>query len=118
MGNLVKEEASNKSQQSYDFEEVSNSQEFRGLMRAKKGFLVPLTIMFLSLYFLLPILTSYTTILNKPAIGSISWTWVYSIGLFIMTWILCMVYVKKAGQYDQTAQEIIQKYGKQGDQNI
>lgn len=119
MGNLVQKEASNKDhQQNYDFEKVSNSQEFRGLMKAKKRFLIPLTIMFLSLYFLLPILTSYTTILNKPAIGSISWTWIYSIGLFIMTWILCMVYVKKAGQYDQTAQEIIQKYEKQGDQNV
>ena len=118
MENVVKGDASTTEIQNYDFEKMASSQDFRYLMKSKKKFLIPVTILFLTLYFLLPILTSYTNILNKPAIGSISWTWIYSIGLFVMTWVLCMVYVKKAGRYDQAAQQIIEKNENQGDQNV
>lgn len=118
MGHFAKDEMKQQDQQKYDFEKIASSGEFSQLMKMKKKFLVPLTILFLSLYFLLPILTSYTTILNKPAIGSISWTWVYSIGLFIMTWTLCMVYVKKAAQFDNMANQIIEKHQNRGDQNL
>jgi uncharacterized membrane protein (DUF485 family) len=99
----------------YDYERIAESPEFKHLLNTKKRFLIPSTILFLSLYILLPILTSYTTILNKPAIGAISWTWVYSIGLFIMTWTMCMIYVRKAAKYDAMADEIIEK---QGEQNL
>lgn len=115
---LAQGDGSKKEQHDYDFEKMASSPEFRELMMAKKRFLVPLTVLFLALYFLLPILTSYSTILNKPAIGAISWTWIYSIGLFIMTWFLCMFYVKKAGQFDQKAMLIIKKYENQGDQHV
>jgi uncharacterized membrane protein (DUF485 family) len=111
-------EIRNNSTRAYDFETIANSQEFKQLMSKKKKFLIPLTGLFLSLYFLLPILTSYTTILNQPAIGSISWTWVYSLGLFIMTWVLCMVYVKKAAQFDKQAQQLMEKYQREGEQNV
>lgn len=115
MGNLAKEGVSQQSK--YDFEKIANSPEFKQLMKAKKKFLVPVSIVFLALYFLLPILTSYSTILNTPAIGSISWTWVYSLGLFIMTWVLCMVYVKRAARYDKMAQDLIEQYN-QGDKSL
>jgi uncharacterized membrane protein (DUF485 family) len=99
----------------YDYEEVANSQEFNNLMKKKKKFLIPLTLFFLVFYFTLPILTSYTTILNKPAIGSITWTWVYAFAQFIMTWVLCMIYVRKAGQFDKIANDIIENNQMQGD---
>ncbi|WP_428911272.1 DUF485 domain-containing protein [Niallia sp. Krafla_26] len=118
MEHLAKEDVRKKEEHNFDFEKIASSPEFGKLMESKRKFLVPLTGLFLALYFLLPILTSYTTILNKPAIGSVSWTWVYSLGLFIMTWVLCMIYVKKAGQYDQSAKQIIEKYGNEGDHNV
>ncbi|WP_071393788.1 DUF485 domain-containing protein [Bacillus tuaregi] len=115
MDNLAKEGVTQ--QNKYDFEKIASTPEFKDLMKAKKKFLVPVSIVFLALYFTLPILTSYSTILNRPAIGSISWTWVYSFGLFVMTWVLCMVYVKRAARYDKMAQNIIEKYS-QGDQSL
>lgn len=115
MENYAKNEAVQPKRSNYDFEEIASSPDFKHLLQTKKKFLIPSTIIFLSLYFLLPILTSYTEILNQAAIGSISWTWAYSIGLFIMTWALCMIYAKKAAKFDEVAEEIIQK---QGEQNI
>src|SRR5690625_7111869 len=47
-----------------DYEQVIESSKFKALMKEKKKFTIPLTIFFLVFYFMLPILTSYSTILN------------------------------------------------------
>ena len=54
-------------------------------------------------------MTSFTTVLDGKAFGDITWVWIYSIGLFVMTWVLCMTYVKKAASFDEDAQKIIEK---------
>ncbi|KAB2333439.1 DUF485 domain-containing protein [Bacillus mesophilum] len=116
MENTAKELQNNEEQINYD--QIANSSEFKQLIKQKKKFLVPMTIFFLVFYFTLPILTSYTTILNQPAIGSITWTWVYAFAQFIMTWALCMIYVRKAAGFDQKADEIVDQYTGKGDQTI
>ncbi len=88
---------------------ISESQEFKALKKRKVKFIVPITIFFLLFYISLPILTSYTTILNKPAIGDITWVWIFALSQFIMTWVLCMVYVSKANSFDKDVDEIIAK---------
>ncbi len=100
---------------SYDFEKIAESQDFKSLMESKKKFLIPITVFFLVFYFMLPILTSFTTILNRPAIGSITWTWVYAFAQFVMTWILCIIYVKKAGKFDHLAEQIIENEENHGE---
>lgn len=66
---------------------------------------------------MLPILTSYTTILNKSAIGSITWTWVYVFAQFIMTWALCMIYVRRSIKFDELAAEIVEENMRKGAEN-
>lgn len=78
-----------------NFVQVTESKSFKKLMHDRKKFIVPLTIFFMVFYFLLPVLTSYTTFLNTPVIGDISWVWLFALAQFIMTWVLCTVYVKK-----------------------
>lgn len=90
-----------------DFEEVVNSKQFKQLMHDRKKFILPYTIFFLVFYFLLPIFTSYTTFLNTPAFGEISWVWIFAFAQFAMTFILCTVYVKKAGSFDKQADQIV-----------
>lgn len=90
-----------------DYEKIAASPEFKSLVRKKNRFLLPVTVFFLLFYFLLPLLTSFSTVLNKPAIGDISWVWVFALSQFIMTWTLCMIYVKKANQYDKEADSIL-----------
>ncbi|RCK13126.1 DUF485 domain-containing protein [Bacillus licheniformis] len=76
------------------------------LLREITCFIVPMTIFFLLFYFLLPVMTSYFTFLNQPAVGAITWAWVFAIAQFVMTWTLCIVYTKKAGQFDQIANQV------------
>ena len=90
-----------------DYVKVVESKQFKSLMKDKKKFIVPMTIFFLTFYFLLPIFTSYTTFLNKPFYGDISWVWVFAFAQFIITWVLCIIYVKKAAGFDKKAEEII-----------
>jgi len=92
-----------------NYERIAESPEFRSLKSKKRKFILPVAIFFLICYITLPILTSYTTILNTNAFGDVAWVWVYSILLFIMTWTLCMIYVRKANSYDREADEIFQK---------
>ncbi|AYV65600.1 MULTISPECIES: DUF485 domain-containing protein [Niallia] len=115
MSNLAKD--AKKQSPPYDFVQIANSSKFKQLMSQKKKFLIPLTVFFLLFYFMLPILTSYTTILNKPAIGSITWTWVYAFAQFIMTWVLSMIYVRKAMKFDELAADIVEENQMEGANN-
>ncbi|SLK36272.1 integral membrane protein [Mycobacteroides abscessus subsp. abscessus] len=112
MSNLAKD--ANKQSEPYEFVQIANSSKFKQLMSQKKKFLIPLTVFFLLFYFMLPILTSYTTILNKPAIGPITWTWVYAFAQFIMTWALCMIYVRRAMKFDELAAQIVEEAKQEG----
>ena len=92
-----------------DYEKIQSSPQFKQFLTKKKKFIVPLTAFFLIFYFLLPIFTSYTTFLNTPAIGSISWVWIFAFAQFVMVWVLCSIYVKKAATFDKEAEQIIQE---------
>jgi uncharacterized membrane protein (DUF485 family) len=93
------------------YAEVWQSAGFKALISRKKRFIVPMTVFFLVFYFALPILTSYSTVLNKPAVGPISWAWVFAFAQFIMTWALCIIYSKKSSQFDRMVDEIKKDMG-------
>ncbi|WP_080872075.1 DUF485 domain-containing protein [Oceanobacillus timonensis] len=99
-----------------DYVQVTESRSFKKLMHDRKKFIIPLTIFFLVFYFLLPVLTSYTTFLNTPAIGDISWVWLFALAQFIMTWVLCTVYVRKAASFDKQADKIIREIEEGGEE--
>ncbi|MBM4763613.1 DUF485 domain-containing protein [Bacillus sp. B15-48] len=93
-----------------DYVKVQSSPEFKEFLGRKRTFLVPMTVFFMIFYFLLPIMTSYTTILNTPAIGDISWVWVFAFAQFVMVWALSAIYVKKAATFDLEAEQILNKH--------
>lgn len=93
-----------------DYDKIASQQSFKELSKKKNSFLWSITFIFLALYMLLPILTSYTDILHQKAIGDITWVWLYAAGLFIMTWGLAHFYVAKANKYDKEAKAIISEY--------
>ncbi|MBE1445068.1 DUF485 domain-containing protein [Paenibacillus sp. OAS669] len=89
-----------------DYSRIANSPRFKALIARKKRFLVPMSIFFFAYYFALPLLTSYSKVLNAPAFGSVSWAWVFAFSQFIMTWALCIAYSRKSSQYDAMIEEI------------
>jgi len=97
-----------------DFVRVAESGRYKAFMSKKKKFIVPLTVFFLVFYFALPIMTSYSNVLNKPFVGDISWAWVFAFAQFIMTWVLCTMYAKKSASFDDDANTIIEEEIKKG----
>lgn len=79
---------------------LENTSAFQELVKSKKAFIIPATIFFMVFYFGLPILTGFTTILNAPAIGPMSWAYVYAFAQFAMTWTLLHLYVSRANRWD------------------
>ncbi|HWL25825.1 MAG TPA: DUF485 domain-containing protein [Ureibacillus sp.] len=97
-------------QKTIDYDKIAGMESFKKLTKKKNKFLWTLTAIFLVLYMLLPVLTSYTTVLHQKAIGDVTWVWIYSAGLFIMTWSLAHFYVSRANQYDKDAKAVIDEY--------
>ena len=87
---------------------IVQSADFQKLLHVKKRFIIPMTLFFMIFYFVLPLLTSYSTVLNTSFYGSITWAWVFAFAQFIMTWALCMIYSKKAGEFDRLTDRILQ----------
>ncbi|RAK23079.1 uncharacterized membrane protein (DUF485 family) [Anoxybacillus vitaminiphilus] len=102
-------------QTSLDYTKIVQSASFQHLMKAKRNFIFPFTLFFLAFYFTLPILTSYSKVLNNPAIGSISWAWIFAFAQFIMTWTLCSLYSKRAAKFDELVEKIKQEVSKGGE---
>ncbi|MFD0693751.1 DUF485 domain-containing protein [Paenibacillus sp. GCM10027628] len=95
-----------KKAKSQSYSDIVKSAQFQTLLKKKRQFIVPWTVFFLAFYFLLPILTSYTKFLNHAAIGPVSWAWVFAFAQFIMTWVLCTLYQKKAKKFDELVASI------------
>lgn len=95
-----------------DYTAIVQSSSFQQLLKEKRNFLLPFTLFFLAFYFTLPILTAYSSVLNNPAVGSISWAWLFAFAQFIMTWSLCIIYTKRAAKFDEIVEEIKSKYGR------
>jgi uncharacterized membrane protein (DUF485 family) len=89
-----------------DYQAIAHSSEFKTLMSSKRKFILGWSLFFLAFYFTLPVLTAYSNLLNQPAVGSISWAWILAFLQFIMTWVLCAVYAKKALKFDHAVNKI------------
>lgn len=96
-----------RSEHAIDYTEIAQSMEFKELLQAKRKFIVPMSLFFFCFYILLPILTSYSEVLNTPAVGAITWAWIFAFAQFVMTWSLCIIYTKKAESFDRISEKIL-----------
>ena len=92
-----------------DYDAIVKMDSFNQLVQKKNGFLFTTTFLFLVAYALLPIL-AFTDALQAKAVGQITWVWIYSLSLFLMTIILCTLYVKRAQKFDKAAAAVIAEY--------
>lgn len=106
---LGKSSKKNQVKPGLDYEKIINTPEFKSLVKRKRIFSTPYIIFFFIAYFTLPILTGYTTILENRAIGWMTWTWVYSLSMFVMVWVFTSIYMKKAKSFDIDVEEILKK---------
>lgn len=92
-----------------NYAKIAQSKAFKELLAVKKRFIISTTFFFISFALLLPILAFYTDILTRPAIGAISWAWVFAFAQFVMTWSVCYLYTRKAALFDELEQQVLQR---------
>ena len=91
-----------------DWDSISESLEFKELLKAKARFIVPATIFFIIYFFALPILVGYAPDLMRiRVIGSINLAYLFALSQFFMAWVIALLYVRAAARHDRMAREII-----------
>ena len=79
---------------------------YQQLVAQRNAFTLTMTVTFLVLYFLLPVLAGY----NKPlmaqkVLGNVTFGYLLAFAEFIMGWVMAYIYVVKARTFDRLAQE-------------
>ncbi|MDN5696752.1 MAG: DUF485 domain-containing protein [Rubrobacter sp.] len=99
--------------------EVERSAAFEELMSRKRAFIVPSVAFIIAIFMGLPILASFTTILDGIVVGVVSWAYVYAFALFALAIVFCHIYVAKANRFDELAgqakQEALHRDSREGE---
>jgi uncharacterized membrane protein (DUF485 family) len=83
---------------------------FRGLLRAKRIFIVPATMFFVAYYFALPILVGYwPDAMSRHVLGPFNAAYLFALSQFVMAWTLMALYVRRARRFDDVSAEIVKR---------
>lgn len=76
------------------------------LLAARNSFTVTMTVTFLALYLLLPLLAGYNRpLMATKVMGNITFGYVLAFLEFVMGWVMAWIYVVKAREFDRLAEE-------------
>ncbi|MEQ1862095.1 MAG: DUF485 domain-containing protein [Chthoniobacteraceae bacterium] len=95
----------------YDWSAIAAHPEFAALKRAKLRFIIPGTIFFLLFYMSLPVLVGFFPALMKTAVwGKVNIAYIFALSQFVMTWVVCALYVRAAKRWDRMNAELLAKF--------
>jgi uncharacterized membrane protein (DUF485 family) len=95
-----------------NWDAIAADPDFKKLLKAKVGFILPMTIFFLVYYFALPVLVGWFPALMKTRIGSVNYAYLFAFSQFFMAWIVAALYVSKAAGWDKAAAAVLAKFKK------
>lgn len=96
------------------WDRVSEMDEFRLLLLAKIGFVVPATIFFIVYYFALPVLVGYAPNFMSKRIGPVNLAYLFALSQFFMAWALAALYVQSAKTFDKYGKHIMEHLTREG----
>ncbi len=97
------------------WDRVSEMDEFRLLLLAKIGFVVPATIFFVVYYFALPILVGYApAFMSRKVWGQVNLAYLFALSQFFMAWAIAALYVNAAQKFDMYGRHIMEHLRREG----
>ena len=100
--------------ESHDWAALERLPEFRDLVRAKRAFIVPATVFFVTYYFALPALVGYwPEMMSTTVAGRINLAYVFALSQFVMAWTLMALYVRRARRFDAQAEALLRRISEQ-----
>src|SRR3984893_13260520 len=89
---------------------VTQTPEFRSMVKAKLRFIIPAVIFFIVYYFALPVLVGYAPdLMSKKVLGVVNIAYVFALSQFFMAWIIAALYLRAASRFDEMEHRVIQK---------
>ena len=93
-----------------EWEAIERDEQFRALVRAKRGFIFPATVFFIVYYFALPVLVGYwPEAMSRDVIGEVNVAYLFALSQFVMAWIIMAMYVRRAKVFDGMVARLIAK---------
>jgi uncharacterized membrane protein (DUF485 family) len=90
------------------WEKIAQHPGFAELKRAKLRFIIPATIFFMVYYMALPVLVGFfPELMKKPVWGAVNWAYLFALSQFVMTWVICGLYVRAARRWDKMNAELL-----------
>ncbi|UBV42983.1 DUF485 domain-containing protein [Deinococcus taeanensis] len=85
---------------------IPRNAAYQQLVAQRNAFTITMTVTFLVLYFLLPVLAGY----NKPlmaqkVLGNVTFGYILAFLEFVMGWVMAYLYIVKARTFDRLAAE-------------
>ncbi len=97
------------------WDRVSEMDEFRLLLLAKKEFVVPATIFFVVYYFALPVLVGYApNFMSKKVLGPVNIAYLFALSQFFVAWGIAWNYVIAARKFDDFGRRIMEHLKNEG----
>ena len=97
------------------WDRVAEMDEFRLLLLAKVGFVVPSTLFFIAYYFALPVLVGYfPASMSLKVWGPVNIAYLFALSQFFMAWTIAYLYVRAARQFDEYGVHIMQRLEREG----
>lgn len=92
------------------WDQVAKMDEFKLLLLARKGFVVPATIFFVVYYFALPVLVGYAPeLMDKKVLGPVNLAYLFALSQFFMAWAVAWLYVRAARKFDNFGTRILER---------
>jgi uncharacterized membrane protein (DUF485 family) len=88
---------------------VSDTPEFRELVRSRTRFAVPASIIAFGAYLLVIVLSGFTPWLDGKVVGQVSWTFLLTALIFPLVWLLCGLYTRRAARWDELAARAVRE---------
>ena len=99
------------SEPSPDWKGLAKSPGFLSLLQAKKRFLLPSCLFFVTYYFLFLYLVGWhPEWVEKPVLGPLNLAYLFALSQFFMAWGLAALYVRRASGFDREAAAVLESH--------
>ena len=93
-----------------EWRRITETAEFKNLLKAKRRFILPATLFFIVYYFALPVLVGYAPVLmSTKVLGVVNIAYLFALSQFFMAWVIAALYLRAASRFDKLEQRIIEK---------
>ena len=97
---------------------ISESARYKALIRSKNAFIFPASVFFIVYYFALLVLVGwFPDLMKKPVLGPLNLAYLFALSQFFMAWALAFFYVRKAGEWDKQAEQVLSEESKHSNGN-